>query len=59
MRHIAHCIAMAARRPIIAARGAWEFRHDFTPHYDDFDVLASYDSGRELAHLATFRHWDQ
>ena len=41
-------------------RGIIEFRSDFTQHYDalDYELLKAYDRGRELAHRATFRKWD-
>lgn len=50
----------AARHPACAARGAWEFRHDPRTTYDDpwSDRSAAYDCGREMAHRATLRHWD-
>lgn len=38
--------------------GVWEFRTDMTTHFDDYDLLEAYDTGRELAHRVTFRYWD-
>jgi hypothetical protein len=35
-----------------------EFRTDLTTHYDDYDLLCSYDKGRDMAHRITFRRWD-
>ena len=58
MKHIVYCITQAARHPRIALLGAREFRLDCTTGHDSQDKLESYDSGRELAHLFTFRHWD-
>lgn len=59
MKHAIRCIRQALRHPGAAIRGAAEFRTDLTSHYDDPDVLESYDSGRELAHIATARRYDQ
>lgn len=58
MKHIVRCIRQALRHPGVAARGAAEFRTDLTTPYDDPDVLESYDSGRELAHILTGRRYD-
>lgn len=58
MKHIIHCAASAARHPRIAALGAREFRSGVGMTYDDPSRSDSYDAGRELAHLATFRRWD-
>lgn len=38
--------------------GMREFRTDFTTHYEDYDLLVSYDRGRDLAHWLTFRCFD-
>lgn len=38
--------------------GMREFRTDFTTHYDDYDLLCTYDKGRDVAHRITFRYWD-
>ena len=38
--------------------GMIEFRLTCTTHYDDIALLEAYDSGRELAHRLTFRHFD-
>jgi hypothetical protein len=38
--------------------GVREFRSDVTTHYEDYDLLCSYDWGREWAHRVTFRRWD-
>lgn len=39
--------------------GVREFRLSSTTHFDDYDLLCSYDAGREFAHRATLRHWDE
>lgn len=39
--------------------GMREFRTAFTTHYDDYDLLESYDLGREWAHRLTFRRYEQ
>lgn len=39
--------------------GMREFRLDCTTSYKDWDLAHAYDGGRELAHVLTFRHWDQ
>lgn len=38
--------------------GMAEFRLSFTTHFDDDALLEAYDSGRELAHRLTFRHFE-
>jgi hypothetical protein len=38
--------------------GMVEFRTDFTTSFEDDDQLDWYDTGRDLAHRLTFRHWD-
>lgn len=38
--------------------GMREFRSDVTTSYDDYDLLISYDWGREYAHRMTFRFFD-
>ncbi len=38
--------------------GAIEFRSDLTSSYD-YPLIESCDSGRELAHRVTLRHWDR
>ncbi len=44
---------------ILAYFNGWrEFRLSATAHYDDYDLLSAYDRGREHAHIATFRHFD-
>lgn len=54
----------APREPMIIAHvrafllGLWEFRTDWTTHFD-YPLIESYDFGRELAHRATFRHYDR
>lgn len=40
-------------------RGVWEFRSSFTTHYANYDLLVSYDWGREWAHRLTFRMFDE
>ena len=37
--------------------GVWEFRRDWTTHFDG-DLIEIYDSGRDLAHRLTLRHFD-
>ncbi len=39
--------------------GVREFRTDFTTHFEDEGLLEVYDLGREMAHRATFRRFDQ
>lgn len=38
--------------------GMREFRLSFTTHFDDYDLLTAYDSGREWAHRLTFRRFE-
>lgn len=38
--------------------GMWEFRSDFTTHFNG-DWIEVYDSGRDWAHRLTFRHFDE
>jgi hypothetical protein len=38
--------------------GMYEFRRDFTTHFDDYDLLLAYDSGRDWAHALTLRRYD-
>jgi hypothetical protein len=38
--------------------GIVEFRSDFTTHIENYDLLRSYDLGREWAHKLTFRVYD-
>jgi hypothetical protein len=38
--------------------GIWEFRQDMTTHFD-YPLIESYDAGRELAHILTFRYFDE
>jgi hypothetical protein len=38
--------------------GMREFRSAVTTHYDDYELLLSYDWGREIAHRVTFRRFD-
>lgn len=58
MNHLLYVVRCALRHPLIALGGAREFRCFFTKHYDDDDLLQSYDSGRELAHMLTLRWYD-
>lgn len=39
--------------------GVVEFRSSFTTHHADLDEATCYDTGRELAHKLTFRHFEQ
>jgi hypothetical protein len=39
--------------------GIYEFKLSFTTHYDDLFVADAYDFGREFAHIATFRKYEQ
>lgn len=55
---IAQLLRQAARHPVPAHWGVREFRSDYTRHYHDWDEGISYDCGRELAHIVTFRRWD-
>lgn len=38
--------------------GMYEFRTDFTTHFEDYGLLEWYDRGRDLAHRLTFRYFD-
>ena len=38
--------------------GAREFRLTLTTHFEDYELLESYDSGREWAHRLTFRRFE-
>lgn len=38
--------------------GIVEFRLTITTHYEDGGELQAYDTGRELIHKITFRHFD-
>lgn len=38
--------------------GMYEFRLSFTTHFEDYDLMNAYDSGRELAHCVTFRRYE-
>lgn len=38
--------------------GVREFRLGSTTHFEDYDLLCTYDRGRDLAHRVTLRHWD-
>jgi hypothetical protein len=38
--------------------GIWEFRSGFTIHYNDTDLMYTYDAGREFMHRLTFRRYD-
>lgn len=40
-------------------KGIYEFKSSFTTHYEDLALLEIYDMGRELAHVLTFRHYEQ
>lgn len=60
--HIIKCIGRAVRHPRIALLGAREFRSGMGMTYDDDPTSprsAAYDSGRELAHIATLRRYDE
>jgi hypothetical protein len=59
MKHIALCLRYAARHPTIALLGAREFRSGFGMTYEDAARSEAYDAGRELAHIATGRHYDE
>lgn len=52
-----HLLLHALRRPRVAALGVREFRLTATAHFEG-DELESYDSGRELAHMVTFRRFE-
>ena len=41
------------------ALGMIEFQTDFTTHFDDQELLETYDMGRELAHRLTLRKFEQ
>jgi hypothetical protein len=38
--------------------GISEFRLTCTTHYEDYDLLHCYDTGRELAHKFTLRYFE-
>ncbi len=38
--------------------GVYEFRSSLTTSYDEYDLLISYDWGREWAHRFTFRQFE-
>jgi hypothetical protein len=38
--------------------GVWEFRTNWTTHFEDYDLLLSYDKGREFAHKLTLRRFE-
>ncbi|QXN71160.1 hypothetical protein RCDURKIN_104 [Rhodobacter phage RcDurkin] len=38
--------------------GMFEFRTSWTTSYDDYDLMETYDRGRELAHRLTFRRFE-
>jgi hypothetical protein len=45
-------------KPIYAfLLGIWEFRSQVTTSFD-YPMIEVYDSGRDLAHRLTFRHFD-
>lgn len=59
--HFIYCLRAAAYHPLIAFRGAREFRSGFGLTYDNDPWSAkseAYDSGREIAHLLTGRRFD-
>ena len=45
------------RRLRIYLLGLREFRLGVTTHFD-YPEIETYDSGREMAHRLTLRHWD-
>jgi len=55
--HLAHCLRNAIRHPRVALLGVREFRGSVTTHVHD-NLIESYDSGRELAHLVTMRRYE-
>jgi hypothetical protein len=57
--HIVRCVHSAARHPRIATLGATEFRSGVGMTYDDQSRSDAYDAGRELAHIGTFRRFEQ
>lgn len=46
------------RRIVAFLRGLFEFKTEFTRHYD-YPLIVWYDRGRELAHRLTFRRFEQ
>ena len=38
--------------------GMREFRSSWTTHYADYQLLETYDAGRDFAHWLTFRRFD-
>lgn len=58
MRHLLSCLWWAAKHPVASFNGVREFRSDFTKHYEPWQVQESYDAGRELAHIFTFRQFE-
>lgn len=51
-------MAWAVAAPTVAIRGAWEFRSGSGLTFEDDRRNNAYDAGREIAHLATFRRYD-
>ena len=39
--------------------GMWEFRKEFTTHYNNWDKMCSYDWGRDIAHRVTFNRYSK
>lgn len=58
MKHWMHVALAAARHPRIALLGAREFRSGVGMTYDQHSRNDAYDAGREVAHAATFRRYD-
>lgn len=58
MRHVLACLRGALRHPRAAILGVREYRTDLTTSFEDYDLLDSYDCGRELAHIVTLRRFD-
>ena len=58
IKRAAYLIYTALRNPTYALHGIREFRLDCTMHVEDYWKANSYDAGREIAHVLTFRYWD-
>lgn len=39
--------------------GMWEFRSGFTTHFENWDLMCTYDEGRDMAHRLTLRRFEQ
>ena len=58
-QHLLLCLGSALRYPRSALLGIVEFRSEFTTWLATEDQQDAYNSGRQLAHIATLRWWDR